>query len=80
METKEVRDVYLERGYKVTLNDVLEAMQASDLDGEEMLSLEDFLTQGSKEVSPICLFIWDFKWDNGSFELATWKKLLCHLL
>ena len=57
METKEVRDVYLERGYKVTLNDVLEAMQASDLDGEEMLSLEDFLTQGSKEVSPTCLFI-----------------------
>ena len=50
METKEVRDVYLERGYKVTLNDVLEAMQASNLDGEEMLSLQDFLTQGSIEV------------------------------
>ena len=49
-ESKEVRDVYLERGYKVTLNDVLEAMQASNLDGEEMLSLQDFLTQGSIEV------------------------------
>ena len=50
METKEVRDVYLESGYKITLNDVLEGMQASNLDGEEMLSLEDFLTQGSQEV------------------------------
>ena len=44
----------MERGIKVNLTDVLEAMKTADQ--EEVLCLEDFLSDGIKEVT-ICPFL-----------------------